>query len=98
MSNVYFARPVTLSGPSRRLTEVPKTEGLPGHAHFFASSLMGCSGGFCGSATRHPLCFICRLEHPNEGPAAANVAIESFANLFGRGVRIFFQYTNCRHD
>ena len=45
-SNVYFARPVTLSGPSRRFTEVPSSAGLAGHAHLFARSLMPCA--FCG--------------------------------------------------
>src|SRR5512140_1127378 len=33
ISKVYFARPVTLSGPSKRLTRVPRTEGLAGQAN-----------------------------------------------------------------
>jgi hypothetical protein len=34
MSKVYLARPVTFSGPSRRLTGVPITDGAVGHEYF----------------------------------------------------------------
>src|SRR2546426_9151785 len=98
LSNVYLARPVTLSGPSRRLTDVPRTEGLAGHAHFLARSLMGCSAGFCGLATRHPPCFHRRFEDTHERAAAADITVEPLTNLLGRGVRIFLQQADCRHD
>src|SRR5262245_24113148 len=98
MSKVYLARPVTLSGPSRRFTDVPRTDGFAGHAHFLASSLMGCSAGFCGSATRHPLCLQCRLEDANERATAADVAVQAFTDLLRRGVRMFFQKPDGCHD
>src|SRR4029079_479619 len=42
-SKVYFARPLTLSGPSRRLTRVPTTVfGVDGQLYF------GSTGGACG--------------------------------------------------
>ena len=47
MSNVYFARPVTLSGPSSRFTEVPRMAGFSGHAYFFTSS--GLPAGAAGA-------------------------------------------------
>ena len=40
MSYEYFARPVTLSGPSRRLIEVPMRTGFAGHKY-----LAGAFGG-----------------------------------------------------
>src|SRR5215471_2636987 len=47
-SNVYFARPLTLSGPSRRLTRVPTTvRGVAGQLYF------GSTGG-CGGAPPRP--------------------------------------------
>src|SRR5262245_178460 len=102
MSNVYFARPVTLSGPSSRLTEVPRTVGLAGHAHFLASSLGPCcaggTGGFCGLATRHPLCFQSRFHDAIECATAADVAVESSPYLFGSRVRIFLENADGSHD
>src|ERR1051326_9549030 len=64
-SNVYFARPLTLSGPSRRLTRVPTTVfGVDVQLYF------GSTGGACGApprpcfdeglATLHPLEFVRR--------------------------------------
>ena len=48
-SNVYFARPLTLSGPSRRLTRVPTTVlGVDGQLYF------GSTGGACGAPPRPP--------------------------------------------
>src|ERR1044071_9398692 len=60
MSKLYFARPVTLSGPSRRFTRVLSTAGLAGHAYFFALALgPDAAGGgaprpSCALATGHP--------------------------------------------
>src|SRR5262245_47124060 len=46
-SKVYFARPLTLSGPSRRLTRVPTTVfGVDGQLYF------GSTGGCCGAPPR----------------------------------------------
>ena len=60
MSKLYFARPATLSGPSRRLTRVLMTTGFSGHAYFFALAVGpgGAGGGApaaCALATSHPL-------------------------------------------
>src|SRR5262249_32754670 len=50
-SKVYFARPLTLSGPSRRLTRVPTTVlGVDGQLYF------GSTGGCCGAPPRPPPC------------------------------------------
>ena len=49
MSKLYFARPVTLSGPSRRFTRVLSTAGFAGHAYFFALAV---GPGGAGSARR----------------------------------------------
>ena len=38
MSKVYFARPVTLSGPSSRMIDVPINVGDEGQAYVFAAS------------------------------------------------------------
>src|ERR1051326_6998159 len=68
-SNVYFARPLTLSGPSRRLTRVPTTVfGVDVQLYF------GSTGGACGApprpcfdeglATLHPLEFVRRGGRP----------------------------------
>src|ERR1051326_6326235 len=72
-SNVYFARPLTLSGPSRRLTRVPTTVfGVDVQLYF------GSTGGACGApprpcfeeglATPHPLYFMSRGASPLELP------------------------------
>src|SRR5947199_9092067 len=61
MSKLYFARPVTLSGPSRRFTRVLSTAGFAGHAYFFAFALGPAAAGggaprpSCALATGHPL-------------------------------------------
>src|SRR5437868_8476384 len=60
MSKLYFARPVTLSGPSRRFTRVLSTAGLLGHAYLFAlaDGPAAAGGGAprpsCALATGHP--------------------------------------------
>src|SRR3954466_12557661 len=60
MSKLYFARPVTLSGPSRRFTRVLSTAGFAGHACLFALAVgPGAAGGgaprpSCALATGHP--------------------------------------------
>src|SRR5215475_4946423 len=97
MSKVYLARPVTLSGPSRRFTDVPRTDGLACHAHFLASLLTGCSAGFCGSATRHPLCLQRRLENANKCAAAADVAVQAPTDLLWLGGRMLYQKPDSIH-
>ena len=42
-------------------------------------------------ATRHLLCFQCGFHDPDERAAAADVAVEPFADLLARRVGIFFQ-------
>ncbi len=54
MSNVYLARPVTLSGPSTRLTDVPSTVRVVGQANF---------GSLAPEARR-------RVHHPEGVPVA----------------------------
>src|SRR5436190_4965876 len=62
MSNVYLARPVTLSGPSRRFTWVPTTVGVFDHWNFGSTGVGGGpprpppGGGCCGAAPRPPGC------------------------------------------
>src|SRR5215831_5816253 len=109
MSNVYFARPVTLSGPSRRLTDVPMIAGFPGHAYFFTSSGLAVDpvgAGGCWRpappprclATGHPLCAHRRFFDADERSAAADVAVEPLVHLlFGRS-RIFLEKRDGRHD
>src|SRR5215472_9238575 len=102
MSKLYFARPVTLSGPSRRFTRVLSTAGLAGHAYFFAFSVGpdgaggGAPGGFCALATGHPprrqltagrhRCF----HNAHERAAAADVAVKALLHLFGSRLRMLF--------
>src|SRR5665213_2212170 len=90
MSKLYFARPVALSGPSRRFTRVLSTAGFAGHAYFFASAVgPGVAGGgapCCALATSHPLrrrrcCRQRGLHDSHEGAAAADVAIEPLLHL-----------------
>src|SRR5207253_4869982 len=101
MSNVYFARPVTLSGPSSRLTGVPITAGFAGQRYF--SGAFG-GGGCCSprpwklSGTGHPLHLHVRLEDAREGAAAADVAVETFLDLIDRRVRVFLVQRDRRHD
>src|SRR5580765_2071705 len=108
MSNVYFARPVTFSGPSSRITEVPRMAGFSGHAYFLTSSgLPAGATGACGRpaappprclATGHHLCGHRRFFDADERPAAADVAVESPADLFFGRPRIFFEKGDGRHD
>src|SRR5262245_35018180 len=94
MSKLYFARPVTLSGPSRRLTRVLITTGLSGHAYFFALAVgpvaAGGGAGFCALATSHPLHAGCGFHDSGERAAAADIPVEAALDLRGRRVRIFF--------
>src|SRR4051812_24184915 len=98
MSKLYRARPVTLSGPSRRFTRVLSTAGFAGHAYFFAFAVgpggAGAgAGGFCALATSHPpRCSPARrrergLHDSDEGAAAADVAVEALLDLLGRRLR-----------
>src|SRR6476646_5072134 len=109
MSKVYFARPVTLSGPSRRLTDVPMIAGFSGHAYFFTRSGLAVEPAGAGGcwrpeppprclATGHHLCCHRRFFDTDERSAAADVAIQSPVHLlFGRP-RIFFEERDGRHD
>src|SRR6516225_8577743 len=101
-SKVYFARPLTLSGPSSRLTRVPTTVlGVDVQLYF------GSTGGACGApprppcrrlATRHPLYARDCLEDARERAAAADVAVETFPDLFRRRIRMLLEQTHARHD
>src|SRR5690349_742971 len=109
MSKLYFARPVTLSGPSRRFTRVLSTAGFDGHAYFFAFSVgpVAAGGGAprpsCALATGHPprrelaACRHCGLHDAHERAAAADVAVESFFHLLGRRLRMLFDQRDRRH-
>src|SRR5438067_2689891 len=110
MSKLYLARPVTLSGPSRRLTRVLSTAGFAGHAYFFALAVgpgaAGAgAGGFCALATSHPpRCSRAArggergLHDSDEGAAAADVAVEALLYLLGRRLRMLLDARPCRHD
>src|SRR5438552_358765 len=107
MSKLYFALPVTLSGPSRRLTRVLSTAGFDGHAYFFAFALgpgaAGGGAGFCALATSHPprrelaACSHRGFHNPHEGAAAADVAVEPLLDLFRRRLRMLFDERDGRH-
>src|SRR5947207_12911349 len=109
ISKLYFARPVTLSGPSRRLTRVLSTAGFAGHAYFFAFAVgpggAGAgAGGFCALATGHlPRCrraACCRersLHDSHEGAAAADVAVESLLHLIDCRLRMFLDERDGGH-
>src|SRR5712692_7231654 len=104
MSNVYLARPVTLSGPSSRLTDVPITEGFAGHAYFGSAGGGGaapprppCAGGCCDLPTSHPFHARDRLEDSRKRAAATDIAVEPTANLFGSWRRIFFEQRDAGH-
>src|SRR5689334_23749872 len=103
MSKLYFAFPVTLSGPSRRFTRVLSTAGLAGQAYFFALAVGpdGAGGGAprpsCALATGHPQCvrrqpLVARCQRgfldADKSPAAADVAVQSFPDLFDGRLRI----------
>src|SRR6476646_7362801 len=104
MSNVYLARPLTLSGPSSRLTRVPTTAGFDDHWNRGSA----CGGGVpprpppCGAcgwlATLHPLHARHRLEDAVEGAAAADVAVEPLLDLLGGRIRMFLEQADARHD
>src|SRR5438105_5122315 len=110
MSKLYLARPVTLSGPSRRLTRVLSTAGFAGHAYFFAFAVgpggAGAgAGGFCALATGHPprcsrdaRCGERGLHDSHEGAAAADVAVEALLDLLGRRLRMLLDERHRRHD
>src|SRR5689334_18265143 len=96
-SKVYFARPDTLSGPSKRLTCVPMTAGFAGQLNFgsagggwFAAPRPPCAGRFV-LATADPLCALDRFENSREGAAATDVAVETLSNLFVSRIRILFE-------
>src|SRR5690349_23935121 len=106
MSKVYLARPLTLSGASRRMTAVVMSVGFAGHLYFSGTRAAGggawprpppcpagapagpgpCAGagaacGFCGLSTSHPLGLQRGLHDPDEGAAAADVAVEPLLRL-----------------
>ena len=101
MSKVYFARPVTLSGPSRRLTDVPRTARLRRPGELRVGRLRRRRGRACppagalrigaGSATPHPLHARHRFEDARERAAAADVAVEALPDLLGRRVRMLLE-------
>src|SRR5262252_6830217 len=85
ISNVYFARPVTLSGASRRWTRVPITVGLAGQ---LKSSL----------ATLRPFHTGNSFEDTGKSAAAADVSVEPFLDLFRRRIRMLFEQADAGHD
>src|SRR5688572_12386550 len=105
MSKVYLARPVTFSGPSIRLTDVPSTVRAAGQAKCGSAAWGGacpprpppCCGWF-ELATAHPLhtgdCF----EDAVEGAAAADVAVEALPDLLWRGVGDLLEQADAGHD
>src|SRR5262252_4404154 len=109
MSKLYFARPVTLSGPSRRFTRVLSTAGFAGHAYFFAFSVGPAAAGggaprpSCALATSHPprrqlaARGHCGFHDAYEGAAAADVAVEPLLHLFRRRLRMLFEQRDRRH-
>src|SRR4029079_194231 len=109
MSHVYFARPGTLSGPSRRLTDVPMIAGFSGQAYFFTSSGLvpeAAGAGGCWRpappprclATGHHLCCHRRFFDADERSAAADVAVQPLVHLlFGRS-RVLFEERDSGHD
>src|SRR4051812_23544756 len=100
-SNVYLARPVTLSGPSSRLTDVPRTARSAGQLNLGSAG----GGGACPPrpppcawlATLHPLDARDGFEDARECTAPADVAVEPLLDLFGSGVRVLFKQPDARH-
>src|SRR5579872_3668185 len=87
MSNVYFARPVTLSGPSRRLTCVPRTVGLAGQLK--GSVVLATLDSFhAGNG----------FEDTWECAAPADVPVEPLSYLLGRRARMLLEQAYARHD
>src|SRR4051812_43459703 len=108
MSKLYLARPVTLSGPSRRFTRVLSTAGFDGHAYFFAFAVGPAAAGggaprpSCALATGHPprVCAASLqrgFHDPHERAAAADVAVETLLHLIGRGLRMLVEERHRRH-
>src|SRR5215472_3147310 len=109
MSKLYLARPVTLSGPSRRFTRVLSTAGFAGHAYFFALAVGPAAAGggaprpSCALATGHPpRRQLAARSHrgfhdAHERTAAADVAVEALLYLFGGRLRMFFNQRDGRH-
>src|SRR5438094_2985033 len=100
MSNVYFARPVTLSGPSSRLTGEPTMVIFSGQFHFLTRSLIfsGCpAGGFCGLATGHPHYLHCCFHDAWERPTAADISVQPFVQLRVGCLGIFLEDANGGH-
>src|SRR5438552_6979469 len=100
MSYEYLARPVTLSGPSSRLMDVPISTGFSGHLYLSGTRGAGAAGpgGFCALATSHPLGFHRRLQNSDEGAAAADVAVEPLLGLFDRWIGGPLEQRHGRHD
>src|SRR5829696_2457941 len=106
MSEVYFARPEALSGPSSRLIDLPRRTRSPTGGQLRGGPEGGCcacccgcgcappaggvAGGCCWSATLHPLAQR-RFEDANVGPAAADVAVERALGLLGGRIRRFLE-------
>src|SRR5260221_10187819 len=95
MSKVYLARPVTLSGPSMRLTRPPTTVAGVDDQLYFGSTGGGggapprpCSGAL---ATLHPPHTRHRFEDARERPPAADVAVEPFLDLLGRRIGMLLE-------
>src|SRR5689334_9571510 len=102
ISKVYFARPVTLSGPSTRFTCVPITVGLAGQLYFGSAGGTAAApprpcpwaGGCCLLATLHPLHAGHSFKDTRECATTADITVETFSDLLRCGVRIFFKQTN----
>src|SRR6478672_1996737 len=98
-SKVYLALPLTLSGPSSRVTRLPTTVGALDQLYFGST---GCGGGPprppCALATLDPLHARHGLEDAVERAAAADVAVEPFLDLLGRRVGMFLEQADTGHD
>src|SRR5215831_17750046 len=109
MSKLYFARPVTLSGPSSRLTRVLSTAGFDGQAYFFAFAVgpEAAGGGAprpsCALATGHPpRRQLTARSHrgfhdAHERAAATDVAVEALLHLLGRRLRMLLDQRDGGH-
>src|SRR5262245_60318239 len=100
MSKVYFARPVTLSGPSVRGTDVASSDGVSGHAYFFRSAGSTPPAARlppCCSATGHHLCRHRGFDNADECAAATDVAVQPLAHLRLGRPRVFLEQRHCGH-
>src|SRR5262245_43653399 len=110
MSKVYFARPLTLFGPSIRLTWLLRIFGScggSGHAYFFAFSVgpCGCCAagvcGFCGLAMGHLHALAAGLERgladAAERAASADVAVQLAIDLRDGRLRILLEQRHGGH-